>query len=184
MSKTQALRQLLADGRWHDMRAMQEAGGFRYGGRLLEIRRGEDGLPALEVEARGKANAWEYRAKHPTLRVADDSPLPGHSGPVMSAGPSFVGERRYRDESPRGVPRGSQRPLSLEPAGTGAGVHSARAATPVEGPRPAMSPGLGGALFLDFRCPCGRQSAARQCECGVVWCSAEGHVKHECGGAP
>lgn len=103
---------------------------------------------AFRLEARRCAvsghSATVWQAKDSTLRVAADSPLPGHSGPVKPTGPSFTGERRYRDESPRST----------------------------------------ASLAEDFRCPCGRASAATLCPdgCGAVFCDAHGHAKHECGG--
>lgn len=38
-SKREALRALLADGLWHHMSELRRVGGWRYGARLLEIRR-------------------------------------------------------------------------------------------------------------------------------------------------
>ncbi len=38
-SKREALRALLADGLWHHMSELRAVGGWRYGARLLEIRR-------------------------------------------------------------------------------------------------------------------------------------------------
>jgi hypothetical protein len=60
------LRALLADGQWHSALELVDAGGLRYGARLLEIRRGLDGAPALDVqgeahEYRGRT-VWRYRA--------------------------------------------------------------------------------------------------------------------------
>ena len=46
------LRALLADYRWHDMREMQEAAGFRYGARLLELKR---------EPVDGDSSRWRYR---------------------------------------------------------------------------------------------------------------------------
>lgn len=66
------LRELLADGRWHSALELVEAGGLRYGGRLHEIRRGQDGAPALDVEAEGREHGgrrvWWYRAPRATPR--------------------------------------------------------------------------------------------------------------------
>jgi hypothetical protein len=59
------LRKLLADGAWHSALELQEVAGFRYGGRLFELRRGDDGGPALDVEAEARAGGarqlWWYR---------------------------------------------------------------------------------------------------------------------------
>jgi hypothetical protein len=59
------LRKLLADGRWHDAPELADVGGLRYGGRLYEIRHGQDGAPALDVEAEphahGGRQVWRYR---------------------------------------------------------------------------------------------------------------------------
>ncbi len=61
--KCLALRSLLADGRWHGMAELQDVAGYRYGGRVHEVRRGDDGRPPLTVEAkRGARNEWQYRA--------------------------------------------------------------------------------------------------------------------------
>lgn len=63
------LRALLADGRWHDAPELVQVGGLRYGGRLHEIRRGQDGAPALDVEAephaRGGRQVWALPAAAP-----------------------------------------------------------------------------------------------------------------------
>lgn len=59
------LRALLADGAWHSALELVEAGGLRYGGRLHEIRRGQDGGPPLTVAAEPREHAgrqvWHYR---------------------------------------------------------------------------------------------------------------------------
>lgn len=51
---------------WHSALELVEVGGLRYGGRLHEIRRGQDGAPALEVEAEARPQngrtVWWYRA--------------------------------------------------------------------------------------------------------------------------
>jgi hypothetical protein len=64
------LRTLLADGRWHSALELVEAGGLRYGGRLHEIRRGEDGGRPLDVEAEPREHAgrqvWHYRTPRRT----------------------------------------------------------------------------------------------------------------------
>lgn len=63
-TKRDALRALLSDGHWHHMSELRAVGGWRYGARLLELRRGAGG-PALEVEHRaveGSDNEFEYRA--------------------------------------------------------------------------------------------------------------------------
>jgi len=70
------LRKLLADGRWHSALELVEVGGLRYGGRLHEIRRGQDGAPALDVECeareQGGRQVWFYRA----ARAAGAAPRP------------------------------------------------------------------------------------------------------------
>jgi hypothetical protein len=63
-TKREALRQLLADGRWHHMSECRLAGGWRFGARLLELRQGLGG-PKLQTEHRsisGSDNEFEYRA--------------------------------------------------------------------------------------------------------------------------
>lgn len=44
------LRALLADGEWKTQQQLTKAGGARFGARLLELRTGEDGGPALLIE--------------------------------------------------------------------------------------------------------------------------------------
>jgi hypothetical protein len=58
---TTRLRELLKDGRWHNQWELLQAGGFRYGARLLEIRRGEDGGPMWEVKAERMEDSTAYR---------------------------------------------------------------------------------------------------------------------------
>lgn len=59
------LRRLLSDAQWHEVAELVAAGGLRYGARLLELRRGLDGRPPVDVEsepyARGRRAAWRYR---------------------------------------------------------------------------------------------------------------------------
>jgi hypothetical protein len=59
------LRALLADGAWHSALELVQVGGLRYGGRLYEIRRGDDGSPPLDVETaarcQGRRQLWFYR---------------------------------------------------------------------------------------------------------------------------
>jgi len=58
LTRCEALRRLLADGRWHHMRELQEAGGYRYGARLWSNRqRGFD----HEVKRDPKTGAYLYR---------------------------------------------------------------------------------------------------------------------------
>lgn len=62
--KRAALRALLSDCLWHTQEEMREAGGWRYGARLYEIRRGVGG-PALVVESSTPGegdNRYLYRA--------------------------------------------------------------------------------------------------------------------------
>ncbi|WP_242344010.1 hypothetical protein [Anaeromyxobacter terrae] len=63
------LRALLAGGAWRSALELVEAGGLRYGGRLHELRRGEDGGPPLEVESEVREHngrrVWWYRARDP-----------------------------------------------------------------------------------------------------------------------
>lgn len=46
------LRALLSDGAWHSMRELQEVAGWRYGGRLHELKHGKDGGPPMDHETR------------------------------------------------------------------------------------------------------------------------------------
>lgn len=55
------LRALLSDGKWHPMGELREVAGWRYGARLLEIRRGLDGWPPIAVEKRREGDLWLYR---------------------------------------------------------------------------------------------------------------------------
>lgn len=62
-TKRDALRALLSDGQWHHMSELRKVAGWRYGARLLELRRGEGGV-ALETEKRALSeNEYEYRAR-------------------------------------------------------------------------------------------------------------------------
>lgn len=60
------LRRLLADGRWHGPDELVAVGGLRFGGRLHELRRSDDGGPPLDVEGEHRGDgAWFYRARLP-----------------------------------------------------------------------------------------------------------------------
>lgn len=64
-SNQKKLRALLADGAWHHMQELQDVAGWRYGARLWEIKRGEDGGPQLDIEKMavlGRDDEWLYRA--------------------------------------------------------------------------------------------------------------------------
>lgn len=65
----QRLRTFLADGAWHSALEMVEAGGLRFGARLLELRRGLDGGVPLDIEVERRARAgrfvWFYRVAPP-----------------------------------------------------------------------------------------------------------------------
>lgn len=64
-NKRDALRALFSDEQWHPMAEVRRFGGWRYGARILEIRRGVGG-PAVDVQVRrveGTDNAFEYRAQ-------------------------------------------------------------------------------------------------------------------------
>lgn len=57
-----ALRELLADGDWHTMEELERIAGRRYGARLFELRRGEDGRPPAVVEVKTEGGGcYEYR---------------------------------------------------------------------------------------------------------------------------
>lgn len=64
LTKTQLLRRLLADGRWHSSSALVAAGcGYRYGAVIERVRKGRDGQPPLTIETRQVSVArYEYRA--------------------------------------------------------------------------------------------------------------------------
>jgi hypothetical protein len=63
------LRRVLADGAWHSALELLEVGGLRYGGRLHEIRHGDDGGPPLDVEGEPRSGergrVWFYRVAPP-----------------------------------------------------------------------------------------------------------------------
>lgn len=75
----QRLRVLLATGRWYSALELVEAGGLRYGARLLEIRRGLDGGPLLDIEGErrphGRRFLWCFRAAPAQGRILGDMPL-------------------------------------------------------------------------------------------------------------
>jgi hypothetical protein len=48
--KCAAVRMLLADGNWHRQAELLSCGGYRYGARCHEIRRGHDGQPPMAVD--------------------------------------------------------------------------------------------------------------------------------------
>jgi hypothetical protein len=72
-TRCQRLRALLASGEWRSHAEMTQAGGARFGARVLELRRGADGGPPLAIESRtvgdddrrteyrcaGEGPAWE-----------------------------------------------------------------------------------------------------------------------------
>lgn len=68
-----ALRELLSDRKEHAGAELEAIGGRRFGARVHSIRRGEDGLPALQVECetRGSESYWTARPYRP------DEPRPG-----------------------------------------------------------------------------------------------------------
>lgn len=70
--KCAAVRLLLADGFWHDARALRAVGGDRYGARVDEIRNGTDGRPPMFVECTVEANvsSWRMRPYKPGEREA------------------------------------------------------------------------------------------------------------------
>lgn len=59
------LRRLLSDARWHEVGELVAAGGLRFGARLLELRRGLDGAPPIDIDAERRPRAgrfvWFYR---------------------------------------------------------------------------------------------------------------------------
>jgi hypothetical protein len=63
-TKREALRELLRDGHWHHMSELRKVGGWRYGARLLELRRQTPGL-TIEHRSTGADNEFEYRALFP-----------------------------------------------------------------------------------------------------------------------
>jgi hypothetical protein len=68
------LRRVLADGAWHSALELLEVGGLRYGGRLHEIRRGDDGGQPLAVEGEPRSGErgrlWFYRVAPPRGQAA------------------------------------------------------------------------------------------------------------------
>lgn len=64
-ARCERLRALLADLRWHTMDELREVAGWRYGGRLYEVRRGADGGAPITVEVRQTAGLHEYRQVRP-----------------------------------------------------------------------------------------------------------------------
>jgi hypothetical protein len=57
-----ALRELLGDHEWHSMAELEAVAGRRYGARLFELRRGEDGRPPSVIEVRTEGGGcYEYR---------------------------------------------------------------------------------------------------------------------------
>lgn len=55
------LRSLLSDSRWHSMDELRNVAGWRYGARLLEVRRGHDGGRPVEVEKERRGDVFWYR---------------------------------------------------------------------------------------------------------------------------
>ena len=80
--KREALRSLLADGAWHHMKELRAVGGWRYGARLLELRRCVGGFPLItEKRTLGADNEFEYRAFRapvPAPPTTSALPLPKH----------------------------------------------------------------------------------------------------------
>jgi hypothetical protein len=65
-TRCQRLRELLADRAWHSHAEMTQVGGARFGARLLEMRRGQDGGTPWDVEVRSAEDddrRTEYRLK-------------------------------------------------------------------------------------------------------------------------
>lgn len=58
-SHRDAIRALLADGKLHTMRELMEVGGYRYGGRLFELRN-DEGLNIETVQLSGE-DRFAYR---------------------------------------------------------------------------------------------------------------------------
>ena len=65
-TKREALRLLLADGKWHHMSELRKAGGWRYGARLEELRREIPGLETPKRRVDGNDTEFEYCAVFPT----------------------------------------------------------------------------------------------------------------------
>lgn len=62
--KCLALRNLLADGKWHTSIELWKTSGIRFGARVMEVRNGTDGLEPTEIEAKkipGNTSLWKYR---------------------------------------------------------------------------------------------------------------------------
>jgi hypothetical protein len=57
-----ALRELFSDGEWHGGEELRQVDGWRYGARLFELRRGEDGRPPLTIDVRCESGGlYEYQ---------------------------------------------------------------------------------------------------------------------------
>jgi len=74
-TKCARLRELLADGQWHDQDALEAAGGRRYGARLFDLARGLDGGEALKVftEAVGTSEGL-YRTRARPYEADEERP--------------------------------------------------------------------------------------------------------------
>lgn len=70
-NKRDALRDLLADGAWHDLKALHAVGGWRYGARLHELRRAG---AVIHSKALGPGQfAWALDRGDPPTIYADGS---------------------------------------------------------------------------------------------------------------
>lgn len=74
-TKCAKLRELLADGAWHDQDELADVGGRRYGARLYDIARGLDGGEALKVitEAVGTSEGL-YRTRARPYEAGEERP--------------------------------------------------------------------------------------------------------------
>lgn len=62
LSRCARLRKLLSDGHWHRWDELFMAAGRRYGARLYDIRKGEDGGQRLKIQAKtADAVNWFWR---------------------------------------------------------------------------------------------------------------------------
>lgn len=174
-TKCAALRKLLSDGRWHSMQEMQDAGGFRYGGRVEEIRKGKDGLPPLDIETRGHGNAFEYRAR---IQAAASPPSVGRA-PLMSGGASFSGEKRFRDESARRCVITYEREEQASVISQRHTTSSRRPGVDIHGSVRVL-PQSAVRVEMAASCPCGTVNP-----CGTGrHCQATGHARCGCEVAP
>lgn len=63
-NQASAVRSILSDGEWHLASELAEEAGWRFGGAILKVRTGSDGMDAWFIEKRrlnDSGSAWAYR---------------------------------------------------------------------------------------------------------------------------